>query len=112
MLIAQGISYTLPNRDLLFRDINLVINKQEKIALIGNNGSGKSTLLKILAGNLPASTGHVKADAKPYYVPQLFGQFNDYSIARALQIVDKLNALKEILKGHATDENFASLDDD
>ncbi|SHH79428.1 ATPase components of ABC transporters with duplicated ATPase domains [Chryseolinea serpens] len=112
MLIAQGISYTLPNRDLLFTELNLAINKQEKIALIGNNGSGKSTLLKILAGTLPASTGHVKADAKPYYVPQLFGQFNDYSIARALQVEDKLNALKEILKGHATDENLASLDDD
>lgn len=112
MLIAQGISYTLSNRDLLFTDIDLAINKQEKIALIGNNGSGKSTLLKILAGNLPPSNGRVKADAKPYYVPQLFGQFNDYSVARALQIEDKLNALEEILKGHATDENLAALDDD
>jgi ATPase subunit of ABC transporter with duplicated ATPase domains len=112
MLIAQGISYTLPNRDLLFTELNLALNKQEKIALIGNNGSGKSTLLKILAGNLQASTGRIKADAKPYYVPQLFGQFNDYSIAQALQIEDKLNALKEILKGHATNENLASLDDD
>ena len=112
MLIAQGISYILPNREALFTDIDLALNKQEKIALIGNNGSGKSTLLKLLAGNLQASAGRVKVDAKPYYVPQLFGQFNDYSIAQALQIEDKLNALKEILKGHATNENLASLDDD
>ena len=112
MLIAQGISYTLPNRDILFTDIDLAINRPEKIALIGNNGSGKSTLLRVLAGDLLASTGHVKADAKPYYVPQLFGQFNDYSIAQALQIEDKLNALREILNGHATDENLAALNDD
>ena len=112
MLIAQGISYTLPNRDVLFADIDLALNKQDKIALIGNNGAGKSTLLKILAGNLPASNGHVSVDTKPYYVPQLFGQFNDYSIAQALQIEDKLNALKEILQGQATDENLASLKDD
>jgi ATPase subunit of ABC transporter with duplicated ATPase domains len=112
MLIAQGISYALPDGDELFTDLDLTINKHEKVALIGNNGSGKSTLLRILAGNLPASTGQVKTDAKPYYVPQHFGQFNDDSIARALQIEDKLNALKEILNGDATDEKLASLGDD
>ncbi|MEO6286336.1 MAG: ATP-binding cassette domain-containing protein, partial [Dyadobacter sp.] len=50
MLFLQDASYTHPNRDLLFTDINLAINRHDKIALIGNNGSGKSTLLQILAG--------------------------------------------------------------
>lgn len=112
MVILQGVSYIHPNRDLLFTDIHLAINKQDKIALIGNNGSGKSTLLKILAGKLQPSSGLVKTDAKPYYVPQLFGQFNDYSIAQALQIEDKLHALKEILDGNVTETNLTLLDDD
>jgi ATPase subunit of ABC transporter with duplicated ATPase domains len=112
MLILQGVTYIHPNRDLLFADINLIINRQDKIALIGNNGTGKSTLLKILAGNLYPTNGLVKADSKPYYVPQIFGQFNDYSVARALQIEDKLTALKEILDGNVTDENLTLLDDD
>ncbi|HEY4196542.1 MAG TPA: ABC-F family ATP-binding cassette domain-containing protein [Mucilaginibacter sp.] len=112
MLILQGVTYTHPNRDLLFADINLVINKQDKIALIGNNGTGKSTILKILSGNLHPSNGVVKADPKPYYVPQLFGQFNNYSIAQALKIDDKLNALKEILDGNVTDGNLTLLDND
>lgn len=112
MLILQGITYTHPNRDLLFSGIDLVINKQDKIALIGNNGVGKSTLLKILAGNLRPSGGLVKADRTPYYLPQLFGQFNDYSVAQALQIEDKINALKEILAGNVTDTNMTVLDDD
>lgn len=112
MLILQGVAYTHPNKDLLFADINLIINRQDKIALIGNNGTGKSTLLKILAGIFPPSSGLVKADVRPYYVPQLFGQFNDYTVARALQIEDKLNALKEILDGNVTDLNLALLDDD
>jgi ATPase subunit of ABC transporter with duplicated ATPase domains len=112
MLILQEVTYIHPNRDLLFADINLIINKQEKIALIGNNGVGKSTLLKILAGNLHPTSGFVKAGSKPYYVPQIFGQYNDYSIAQALQVEDKLNALKEILDGNVTDENMTLLDDD
>lgn len=112
MLILQGITYLHPNRDLLFTDTNLSINKQDKIALIANNGVGKSTLLKILAGNLQPSHGLVKADSTPYYVPQIFGQFNDHSIAQALRIAGKLNALREILDGNVTDENLTLLDDD
>jgi ATPase subunit of ABC transporter with duplicated ATPase domains len=50
MLILQGVTYIHPNRDLLFADLDLNINKYDKIALIGNNGAGKSTLLKILSG--------------------------------------------------------------
>jgi ATPase subunit of ABC transporter with duplicated ATPase domains len=45
MLIAQNISYILPNKDLLFSNIDLTVNKYNKVALIGNNGAGKSTLL-------------------------------------------------------------------
>lgn len=112
MVILQGVAYTHPNRDLLFTDINLVINKHDKIALIGNNGVGKSTLLQILAGTLSPSKGLVKTEVKPYYVPQVFGQFNDYPIARALQVEDKLLALKEILGGNVTDHYLALLDDD
>jgi ATPase subunit of ABC transporter with duplicated ATPase domains len=112
MLILQGVTYIHPNRDLLFADLNLAINKYDKIALIGHNGVGKSTLLKILAGNLAPTSGQVKAESVPYYVPQLFGQFNELTIAQALQIEDKLKAFYEILNGEATDENLALLNDD
>jgi len=112
MLTLQNVSYAHPNRDLLFENINLHINKQDKIALIGNNGAGKSTLLKILAGNLQPSNGQVKATSKPWYVPQLLGQFNDFTIADALQIGDQLKALKEILSGHVTETNMTMLNED
>lgn len=112
MLILQGITYTHSNRDTLFSDLNLVINRHDKVGLIGNNGSGKSTLLNILAGNLHPFSGNVKTGSKPYYVPQIFGQFNHYTIAEALQIGDKLNALKEILNGNISEENLLLLNDD
>ncbi|MXV15637.1 ABC-F family ATP-binding cassette domain-containing protein [Hufsiella ginkgonis] len=112
MLILQGITYTHPNRDLLFDELDLAINNHDKAALVGNNGAGKSTLLKILAGELRPAAGLVKAEPHPYYVPQLFGQFNNQTVAEALQVHDKLRALKAILAGEVTAENMTQLNDD
>ena len=112
MLTLQNISYTHPNKDLLFSDINLAVNNHEKTTLIGNNGVGKSTLLKIIAGELQPTNGQICVEIEPYYVPQIFGQFNHLTIAQALRIEDKLNALKEILKGNTSEENFNLLNDD
>jgi len=112
MIILQGVTYVHPNKDVLFSDINLTVNKHDKIALIGNNGAGKSTLLKIIAQNLHVSQGLVKADSLPYYIPQHFGQFNDLTIATALGVEVKLTALKQILAGNVTETNMLLLDDD
>lgn len=112
MLILQNISYTHPNKNLLFTDINLTVNNHEKVALIGNNGTGKSTLLKIIANELQPLSGQRNVDTKPYYIPQIFGQYNHLTIAQALKIEHKINALKEILSGKVTDENYSLLDDD
>nr|WP_121272440.1 ABC-F family ATP-binding cassette domain-containing protein [Pedobacter schmidteae] len=112
MLIIQGLTYAHSNGDLLFNDINLNINKYHKTALIGNNGSGKSTLLKLLAGDLLPTAGLITTHSRPYYVPQIFGQFDDVTIGQALRVDQKVKALKEILDGGAKDENMALLDDD
>jgi ATPase subunit of ABC transporter with duplicated ATPase domains len=112
MVFLQNLSYTFPNRELLFSNLNLAISNQEKIALIGNNGSGKSTLLRIIAKELQPSAGQITLQAEPYYVPQVFGQFNHMTIAEALQIDQKLTALKSILNGQTSEENFHVLNDD
>ncbi|MFN0257351.1 ribosomal protection-like ABC-F family protein [Pedobacter ureilyticus] len=112
MLTLQNISYIHPNKELLFDGINLAINPHQKIALIGNNGAGKSTLLKIITNELQPSAGKVEIESTPYYVPQVFGQFNHLNVAKALGIEEKLNALKQILAGNATEENFSVLNDD
>lgn len=112
MIILQNISYIHTNKDLLFSSLNLTVNRYQKIALAGNNGAGKSTLLNIIAGVLQPSGGHVSVDAKPYHIPQVFGQYNHLTIGQALRVDKKLTALKEILSGNATEENFEMLEDD
>jgi len=44
----------------LFKDLNLMVEVGERIAVIGQNGIGKTTLLRCLVGDLPADTGAVK----------------------------------------------------
>lgn len=112
MIIVQNLAYSHTNKDLLFEHINLSLNKHNKIALIGNNGAGKSTLLKIIAGALASTEGSVHTGSKPYYLPQLYGQFNHYTIAQALGIEARINALHEILDGKVTEENLTLLDED
>ncbi|MGN6476610.1 MAG: ribosomal protection-like ABC-F family protein [Flavipsychrobacter sp.] len=112
MLILRDISYIHTDKDQLFTGINLIVNDHEKIALVGNNGSGKSTLLKIIAGILQPSAGILSSSEVPYYVPQLVGQYNDLTVAQALGIDTKLQALKGILAGDVTEENMTLLDDD
>jgi len=41
----------------VFSNVNLVVNRADRIALVGRNGCGKSTLMKVLAGLLEADSG-------------------------------------------------------
>jgi|GEM_PF-3679830 len=112
MLLIQHLVYAHPDKDILFDDLSFTINRHDKVALIGNNGTGKSTLLKILAGELAPISGQIKRDAIPYYVPQLFGQYKELTIAGALKIGDKLEALQQVLRGEVTGQNLGTIGDD
>lgn len=112
MLILQDISYSHPNKDLLFSGLNFTVNRYEKAVLLGNNGAGKSTLLKIIAGELHPASGQRMVTEHSYYVPQVFGQYNHLTIAQALKVDGKLKALNEMLRGNLSDLNYTLLADD
>lgn len=112
MLILQNLQYLHSSKDLLFANINLSLNKREKIALIGNNGSGKSTLLKIIAGELNPSMGQVICERPPFYLPQIFRQYDHLTVAAVLGVAGKLSALYRILDGEGTEDDLEALQDD
>ncbi|MDR1114607.1 MAG: ATP-binding cassette domain-containing protein [Tannerella sp.] len=112
MFVLQNISYIHSDKELLFDNIHLSVNTKEKIALIANNGAGKSTLLKIIAGQLPPYTGTITVSSKPYYVPQIVDQFDSRSIAQAIGVAGKLDALSEILSGNVSETGLSVLNDD
>ncbi len=46
--------------NIVYRDLSLVLNRGDRVALVGPNGAGKTTLLRIMAGVLPFEKGERK----------------------------------------------------
>lgn len=111
-IIIKDLSYTHTDKEVLFSNLNLIINSGEKTALTGNNGCGKSTLMRILAGEASPGAGSVHCSGHLYYVPQHFGQYDGRTVAQVLGIDRKLTALCAILDGDVAEEHFAVLGDD
>ncbi|MEY3084615.1 MAG: hypothetical protein RL037_795 [Bacteroidota bacterium] len=71
MVNFEKLSYYLP-QGFLFQQVNLQINRGEKIGLVGKNGAGKSTLLKIISQQLKPSEGaiHLPKETKIGHLTQ------------------------------------------
>ena len=61
-LDLKGVSHRFSYQQETLHNIDLTINKGEKIALMGQSGSGKTTLAKILSGYYTKSSGYVSLD--------------------------------------------------
>ncbi|HJB71981.1 MAG TPA: ABC-F family ATP-binding cassette domain-containing protein, partial [Candidatus Barnesiella merdigallinarum] len=71
MISIEGLSVAFGG-NTLFDNITYVINKRDRIALVGKNGAGKSTMLKIIAGLQAPTSGCVNMpkDLTIGYLPQ------------------------------------------
>lgn len=62
-----NLSFKYPNSDkYVLKNINLTINNNESIALVGENGAGKSTLALILAGFYKSYEGEIFINGKNF----------------------------------------------
>lgn len=81
MISVEHLSVEFSARPL-FTDVSFVINKKDRIALVGKNGAGKSTLLKILSGHQEPTFGTVAVqnDITIGYLPQVMVLSDEHTV--------------------------------
>jgi peptide/nickel transport system ATP-binding protein len=66
MLKAENLSFKYPSaKDYILKNVDIELDSNKIIGLIGDSGSGKSTLCKILSGYLTKYEGTITLDGKP-----------------------------------------------
>lgn len=90
MVSVNNLSVFLGGKDL-FDNVSYMINKKDRIGLVGKNGAGKSTMLKVITGTQPASGGNVtmQKEVTIGYLPQEMVHNND---ARIIDEVESANS--------------------
>lgn len=64
VILAEHMRYAHPGGEPLIRDLTLLIQRGDRIGLLGPNGSGKTTLLKLLLGDLQPTAGKIQYGTK------------------------------------------------
>lgn len=77
LLDVKNLSFGYTPDNILFKNISFVLEKGERIGIIGKNGKGKSTLLNTIAGELKALSGEVHM-----HPTTAFAHFGQTNIAR------------------------------
>lgn len=94
-------------RTEVLSNINLKVEKNEFVAIIGFSGSGKSTLMNLLAGIQPASSGEVRMNGKTVREPgpELGILFQNYSLLPWLSVYGNIDlAVKQVFPAKTTAE--------
>jgi len=82
----DGVTVAYRGRPAL-RDLNLHVDRGERVALVGPNGAGKSTLLRAIAGLIEPAVGTVELDGRPV------ASLDRLAIARRVAVVPQVAAL-------------------
>ena len=72
MISIEHLSMEFSSRPVL-DDVTFLINRKERIALVGKNGAGKTTLLRLIAGEYQPTSGRIsrETDMTIGYLPQV-----------------------------------------
>ena len=88
MLTIDHISMEFSSRPVL-DDITFLINRKERIALVGKNGAGKTTLLRLIAGEYQPTSGRIarETDMTIGYLPQVMLFHDDHTLREEMMRV-------------------------
>ena len=78
----------------ILRKLNLRIDPEERIALLGRNGNGKTTLARLIAAQLPAMEGSIAASGK-----MRVGYFTQYQVEELDRYDTPLEHMTRNMKG-------------
>ncbi len=76
----DGAKYAHDDADeTLIENMNLVVERRERVALLGSNGTGKSTVMRLLTGELSPDSGVVRLghNVAPAYQDQQLARLDD-----------------------------------
>jgi len=80
-------------QDMLYKNLDLSVDLDSRIALVGPNGAGKSTLLKLMCGDIHATRGMVKRN------PHLrIGRYYQHSIDQLDMLATPLQFMRDLYK--------------
>ncbi|MWV16075.1 ATP-binding cassette domain-containing protein [Pseudomonas sp. L-22-4S-12] len=64
VMVVEHVSFAHPGGPKLVDDFSFVLQRSDRIGLLGANGTGKTTLLKLLLGDLQPTSGKIEVGTK------------------------------------------------
>src|SRR5881628_1213116 len=111
MLTLSGIKKAYADR-VLFADVTLQVNRQDRIGLVGPNGAGKTTLFSIILGQEAPDEGKIMLERGTSfgYLPQENAPAGDETVIElATAITPEFIKLRRILKAWEADHPVEAL---
>ena len=101
------------NRSEVLKDVNLSVEENEFVAVVGFSGAGKSTLIALLAGLLQPDVGEIRLAGKRIEAPspRLGIMFQNYSLLPWLTVFENVElAVKQVFPKMPSGERRAHVE--
>lgn len=89
-----NVSKSFDNKEV-FHDLNITIERGDRVAFVGQNGQGKTTMAKIIAGLLPATSGKVEEGSNMHL---------SYYAQNQSELLDLKSTVMQVMEDKAPEE--------